>query len=140
MSEPNLNDSLEILHDLGKAMRMAEREEAKSRHGSTPDEYHRARMLGESLQVGTAPDGDAMHAQIKAVRDLPDNEGMQLVIDYHGKLRQVTMTFAELNTANNPTTITALHVRWIKELRSSASILPEPATVRGTARPVTKRK
>lgn len=128
------NEDLGLLRDIGKALKYAEAEDAKVRHGSTPDEYHRARMLAEGFT------SQIVGASVKAVRDLPENAGIGLVIPYKGKDRWITLTFEELNTSNNdPEKNEDLYLRWLKVLKSSASIIPEPETVQGSARKVTKK-
>lgn len=135
MSEMSVNENMNLLVDIGKALKYAEQEEAKTRHGSTPDEYHRARMLGEGFCASVA------HTSIQAVRDLPENGGIGLVIAYKGKDRWITMTFEELGASNNdPEKNEALFDQWYKTLKSSASIILDPQTVQSTARLVTKKK
>lgn len=135
MTQPSLNESMEVLRDLGAAMRVAEKEDAKSRHGSTLAEYEAARRLGEGFTSQIAG------ASVKAVRDLPDNTGISLVIPYHGKDRLITMTFEDIHTSGNTEADNEdLYSGWLKQLKSSTSIIPEPAPmVRSTAKPVAKK-
>lgn len=130
LNEGNLN----LLTDIGKALRYAEREDAKTRHGSTADEYHRARLLGEAFCSGVAK------TSVEAVRDLPDNQGISLLIQYHGKNRLIAMTFVELQQAkNDPEDNVALFAAWYKVLKSPASVVAPTRIVQGTARKTAKK-
>lgn len=136
MSDVNLStENIDQLASIGRALKYAEQSERERKVGSTPDELHRTRMAVEGFcsSVGGT--------QIVALRDLPNREGIQAIVTYHGKNRSLAISFDDLKEAqNDPELNGALYERWYKVIRSTTSILPEPEIVKSTARKVTKRK
>ncbi len=143
--QPNSSSQhLSFLADFAAAMKYAEHEEAKGRHGSTATEYERVRQLGEMLVAGfNDPEFEAgtYHpagaTRLLAVRDLPDNAGVMVVVQYRGKEHGLKVDFEELQrTSGQPQNQIDLIGRWRKELPSSATIINKDV-VMGKARRVT---
>lgn len=132
----NNNAQLETLRDISRALLYAEEEGKKTRRGSTTAEYETARRLGEGL---TAPGedifGDPKYTDVRAVRDLPDNQGMELLVYYNFRLRRITLTFDELRSASNhPDAKEVLYTRWHKDLRAPSSVVEAAVKAKPRAR------
>lgn len=140
MTQAN-NSQLETLRDISRALIYAEEEGKKLRHGSTTAEYEAARMLGQGLSApGQDVFGDPKYTDVRAVRDLPEEQGIELIVYYNFRLRRMTMSFDELRDASNhPDAKEALYARWHSELRGTASIVGATPTAQKTAKSKTKR-
>lgn len=144
--------NLEFLSDFAKAMKFAEKAEAQTRHGSTLAEYEAARRLGEviaALENDPVMDGKiggvTRPSTVKAVRDLPDNAGVMLIMEWRGKDHRLDVTFDELREIGNVRQDNeALVDKWRKALKSSTTLVDAPKTARPTAKKLpdaaTKRK
>lgn len=142
-SNPNLN----FLAEFSKAMKYAEAEEKQVRHGSSLSEYEAARRLGEvlaALENDPVMDGKiggvVRPCALKAVRDLPDNAGCELIMTYRGKDHRLVISFEELREIGNVRQDNdALVDKWRRQLKSSATLIAETPVVRGTAKSAAKK-